>query len=123
MIDSTYHTPYRILVKRVPADTHHHRPDPSSSSFFAPLGDSETLRIDIDAGPAVVHSTLHFLVPADAEPGERDIGRRDAEFAAAAAETFDDGTGEGDGEWRGGSSGGAGEGGAWPGGTVGGHLG
>lgn len=54
---------------------------------------------------------------ADGEAGERDVGGWDPELAAAAAEAFDYGAGEGDGEGCGGRCG-AGEGGARGGGVV-----
>jgi hypothetical protein len=39
---------------------------------------------------AVVDARFEVVVPADGEPGERDVGRGDAEVLGAATEAFDD---------------------------------
>ena len=79
-----------------------------------------TLSIDIHSRPSIVNSTLDLFMSAYAQPRERDVGCWDPELAAAAAEAFDDGAREGDGERSSGPSGGTSEGGAWAGGR---HLG
>lgn len=110
----TYHTPNTVPIKRIPPNTQRHTPNPPFSPSLYPL---PTI-INVHPRPAIINTALDVLVAADAQAGEGDVGGRDAEVGAAAAETFDDGAGEADWE-RGKGRGGAGEGGA---GVCGAHF-
>lgn len=123
----TYYTPNRVPVKRIPPDTHHHRPHtaplPRLLLPFIPF--TLTLSLihpppllplplptNIHPRPPKINPTLHVLVPAHAQSRQRYVCSRNPEVFAAAAEAFYDGAGERDWEWGGGAGGGAGGGGA-----------
>lgn len=108
----TYHTPHLILIIRIPPNTHHHRPHPPFpfpfpffpsypfSLFFLSFPPPQAPLIHIHTRPPVIHPALHVFIPAHAQAREWDVGRRDAQLGAPAAETLDDGAGEAD--WEGG---------------------
>lgn len=106
----TYHTPHLILIIRIPPNTHHHRPHPSFPfpffpsypffPFFLSFPPPQAPLIHIHTRPPVIHPALHVFIPAHAQAREWDVGRRDAQLGAPAAETLDDGAGEAD--WEGG---------------------
>lgn len=54
----------------------------------------------VERGVAVVDARFKVVVSADAEAGERDVGRGDAEVFGAAPEAFDDGPTQLEWEWR-----------------------
>lgn len=126
----THHAPNRILIVRIPPDTHHHPPhpspsppsssSPSSSSFSTlcvPLPLPQPHIINIHPRPPVINPALHILVAPDAQARKRYVRRRYPQLRAPASEPFHYGAREADREGRGGAGWGTGDGGAGGGGA------
>lgn len=113
--ERTYYRAHCILIERIPPYRHHHRihrpllplplslPLPLTSPFPLRYNDNLPILPNIQPRPPIINPALNALIPTDAQARDRDVGGRDAEFAAAAPETLDDGAGEAD--WEGGGGG------------------
>lgn len=87
---NTYDGTHGILVERVPAYAHHHRPHPSSLLFASDIAcstlgvDSSSLLIDAYTRPAEIGAALQVTVSTDAETSNGNIRGGNPKLAAVS---------------------------------------